>query len=374
MNENGASAALRAAAAAGTTNKLPELAKWLSEQEGITGRYVATDLCDAAASAATPEGDGGLPALLRELRGRPDSILAAFFTAPASGEIFELPGAVIGPAGELSAFAPTKQALAAWPADPSGLAVIARHPAQGRLGAVRTAAWLQTVLGAIGLASYARWQLIAPLASCPALGTAVYLSTPTGEPDPVDRAALAAPGPPPVSHLSELLTEPASRELVADATALEPSDLAQKRLTLAARWLQLAASAISTADALVSLGIALETIAGDESKGAIVERITKRAAIFLASGAVQDERSDVYYEELARAKKLYDLRSRAAHGQYDEWTEDQVKGDAGRDEFHRFVLDVTLAFRAHARERNMRDSADFKKWWQRAEGPEGLFC
>ena len=60
--------------------------------------------------------------------------------------------------------------------------------------------------------------------------------------------------------------------------------------------------------------------------------------------------------------------------QYDEWTEDQLKGDAGREEFHRFVLDVALAFRAHARERSMRDSADFRKWWKRAEGPDGLFC
>lgn len=373
MNENGASAALRAAAA-GSVDKLPVLAKWISEQDGIAGRYLATDLCAAAANAATSTEDGGLADLLHDLRNRPHSLLAAFFPSPASGGTFELPGATIGSAEELSKLAPTESALAAWPPDRTVLAVIAHHPAQGRLGAVRTAAWLQTVLGAISLASYARFRRIAPLAACPALGTAVYLSTQTGEPDLVDRAALAAPGPPPSSHLAELLTESASRQLVADATARDPEDLAQKRLTLAARWLQLAASAISTADALVALGIALETIAGDEAKGAVVERITKRAAIFLATRATEEERTDIYYEELARARKLYDLRSRAAHGQYDEWTEDQHKGDAGREEFHRFVLDVALAFRAHSRERNMRDSADFKKWWKRAEGPEGLFC
>lgn len=373
MNENGASAALRAAAA-GNMDKLPVLTKWISEQNGIAGRYLAPDLSAAASSAATCAGDGGLTDLLHDLRNRPDSLLAAFFPSPASGGIFELPGATIGSAEELAKLAPSKSALMAWPTDRTVLAVIAHHPAQGRLGAVRTAAWLQTVLGAISLASYARFQRIAPLAACPALGTAMYLSTQSGEPDPVDRAALAAPGPPPASHLVELLTEPSSRELVGDATALDPKDLAQKRLTLAARWLQLAASAISTADALVSLGIALETIAGDESKGAIVERITKRAAVFLATRAGADERADVYYEELDRARKLYDLRSRAAHGQYDEWTEDQLRGDAGREEFHRFVFDVALAFRAHSRERNMRDGADFKKWWKRAEGPEGLFC
>lgn len=373
MNENGASAALRAAAA-GNIDKLPALAKWLSDQDGIAGRYLATELRAVALSAATGTEDGGLGDLLRELRDRPNSVLAAFFPSPASAEIFELPGATIGSAEELRKLAPSEEALAAWPADGSLLTVIAHHPAQGRLGAVRTAAWLQTVLGAIGLASYARFEGIAPLAACPALGTAVYLSTESGEPDPVDRVALAAPGPLPATDLAELLTESDSLELVADATALDPRDLAQQRLTLAARWLQLAASAISTADALVALGIALETIAGDGSKGNVVERITKRAAVFLATRADQDERSDVYYDELDRAKKLYDLRSRAAHGQYDEWSEDQLKGDAGRDEFHRFVLDVALAFRAHARERNMQDDADFKKWWKRAEGPDGLFC
>jgi hypothetical protein len=373
MNENGASAALRAAAA-GNMDKLPVLAEWISEQDGIRGRYLASDLCAAAANAATRAEDGGLTELLHDLRNRPDSLLAAFFPSPASGGTFELHGATIGSAEELSKLAPSESALTAWPTDRAVLAVIAHHPAQGRLGAVRTAAWLQTVLGAISLASYARFQRLAPLAACPAFGTAVYLSTQSGEPDPVDRAALSAPGPPPASDLAELLAEPGSCELVADATALNPKDLAQKRLTLAARWLQLAASAISTADALVSLGIALETIAGDESKGAVVERITKRAAVFLATRAGEEERTDVYYEELGRARKLYELRSRVAHGQYDEWTEDQLRGDAVRQEFHRFVLDVALAFRAHARERNMGDSADFKKWWKRAEGPEGLFC
>ena len=46
-----------------------------------------------------------------------------------------------------------------------------------------------------------------------------------------------------------LFSDPAARELMNDATAREPADLAQARLTLAARWLQAAASALSTAGA-----------------------------------------------------------------------------------------------------------------------------
>jgi hypothetical protein len=64
---------------------------------------------------------------------------------------------------------------------------------------------------------------------------------------------------------------------------------------------------------------------------------------------------------------LYELRSRAAHGQYDEWNVDQAKADAGRTELHRFVLDVCLGLRRHARERGMKDEADFDKWWARVE-------
>jgi pimeloyl-ACP methyl ester carboxylesterase len=227
-------------------------------------------------------------------------------------------------------------------------------------------------LGAIGLAAYARSRTLAPLALCPALGTAIFLSTANGIPDPVDRAALLSPGPPPPAELADLISATDSRELLLDATARLPTDLAQQRLTLAARWLQLAASAISTADAFVALGIALETITGDESKSVVVERITRRAAVFLARAAPDDKRDDVYYDELKRAKRLYDLRSRAAHGQYDEWNEDQPTGDRNRDEFHRFVLDVILGFREHARERNMRTDEDFGKWWRRAE-LQGLF-
>jgi hypothetical protein len=202
---------------------------------------------------------------------------------------------------------------------------------------------------------------------------ASFLSTASGRPDPVDRAAMLSPGRPPSSDLADLMAAPDSQALLLDATAREPTDLAQQRLTLAARWLQLAASAISTADALVALGIALETIAGDESKSGVVERITRRAAVFIAIAAPADEREDVFFDELKRARRLYDLRSHAAHGRYDELTSDQTTSDANREEFHRFVLDVALGFRSHVRERNMRHDEDFGKWWKRAE-LQGVFA
>jgi len=366
MKEDGARAALRAAAA-GDESELGDLSTWLAAQDGIVGRYLVCDLQDAARTAATPVRDGGLGQLLNELRNRSDSVLAAFFPGSSASELFELPGALIGPAEALAARAPSEQALSAWPEDATTLAILTRHSSQGRLGAIRTAAWLQTVLGAIGLATYDRFQTITPLAPSASLGTAMFLSTANGEPQRVDRVALLAPGPPPTTGLSDLMAGDASRELVLDATARAPEDLVQQRLTLAARWLQLAASAISTADALVALGIALETIAGDDTKGAVVERVTKRAAVFLASGAPPDERGDIYFEELKHAKKLYELRSRAAHGQYDEWAADQAKDDASREEFHRFVFDVALGFRQHARAHNMGDLEDFKAWWKRAE-------
>ncbi len=366
MNENGASVALRAAAA-GDQSKLDELCTWLSMHDSVAGRYLAPDLLTPATAAAVTHGDGGLSQLLKDLQDRPDSMLAAFFPGEAAPGVIELPSAFIGRAGELKERAPNDKARRAWPDDENTLAVLSVHPAQGRLGAIRTAAWLQTVLGAIGLARYAHSGAIAPLASCPALGTAFYLSTESGNPDHVDRAALLAPGPPPAPELAEILTTPASWDILLDAASPKPNDLAQQRLTQAARWLQVASSAISAADSLVALGIALETIAGDGTKGAVVDRITRRAAIFRAVTADDDEQEDVFYEELKRAKKLYDLRSRAAHGQYDELSQDQSVQDDGREEFHRFVLDVTLGFRRLARDRNMQTLDDFNNWWKRTE-------
>lgn len=371
MNETGAASALQALSV-GDESKLDELCAWLSEQENIAGRYLTEDLRQAANHAASGGALDLLGSLVDELVGRPDSVLVAFFDNSRATEVFELPSALIGPASELLDSAGSQQAKIAWPDHGDALTVLARHPAQGRLGAIRTAAWLQTVLGAIGLAAYARSHTLAPLVLCPALGTAMFLSTPTGTPDPIDRAALLSPGPPPPAELAELMADPDSRELLFDATARVPTDLAQQRLTLAARWLQLAASAISTADAFVALGIALETITGDASKSVLVERITKRSAVFLARSASPDERDDVFYVELKRAKTLYDLRSRAAHGQYDEWKENQRAGDKNREDFHRFVLDVVLGFRNHARERNMRTNEDFENWWKRVE-LQGLF-
>jgi Apea-like HEPN len=366
MNDAGASATL-IAVATGDDSKLDQLLPWLYVRDGIAGRYLSGDLRDAVRSMARPGGDGGLSALLRELTERPESVLAAFFESTKAPGVFELPGALIGPAGEVAARAPSASGLSAWRDDDETLAVLARHPAQGRLGAIRTAAWLQTVLGAIGLTAYWQTRTLAPFALCPALGTALFLSTASGKPDPIHQAALLAPGPPPASQLAELMTASEPRELLLDATALTPRDLAQHRLTLAARWLQLASSAISAADALVALGIALETITGDEDKGQVVEKIAKRAAIFLAAGAPAEQRNDVFYDELKRAKKLYELRSRATHGQFDEWAGDQAKSDAGREEFHRFVLDVTLGFREFARDRNFRGIDDFMNWWKRGE-------
>jgi hypothetical protein len=184
---------------------------------------------------------------------------------------------------------------------------------------------------------------------------------------------MLSPGPPPSTELGEIMADADSLALVLDATARDPIDFAQQRLTLAARWFQLAASAISAADAFVALGVALETITGDESKSLVIERITKRAAVFLAVTAPESEREDVYYDELKRAKKLYDLRSRAAHGQFDEGAADQPATDTDREEFHRFVLNVALGFRVHARQRNMRHGEDFANWWKRVE-LEGMFA
>jgi hypothetical protein len=170
-----------------------------------------------------------------------------------------------------------------------------------------------------------------------------------------------------------LFADEEAKDIIADASARTARDLVQARLTLAARWLQAASSAVSAADAFVSLGVALEIVAGDRSKAAVIERVTRRAATFLAGGAPEEDRDDLYFEELRRAKHFYDLRSRAAHGQYDDRSADHTAADADRQAFHRFVADVCLGFRRHARERRMLDDDDFDRWWTRVE-IKGIFA
>ena len=372
MNKRGASLAFEALVA-GDEAKLGELCEWLAGNEGVAGRYLVDDLRAEARAAAVGDSKGGVDALLLELENRTDSMLVAFFPAASASTVCQLSGAWVGPAVDLTSAAPSKRALMAWPERGDTLTVITHHPAQGRLGAIRNADWLQTVLGAIGLASYKYSRTLTPVGLCPGRGSALFLSTASGEPDAVDHAALLSPTPPAAAEIANLFSAKESRDLLIDATARIPSDLVQHRLTLAAWWLQLAASTISTADALVALGIALETISGDDKKESVVEKVTKRSAVFLASSAPADERIDIYYDELKRAQKYYASRSRAAHGRYDPWIEDQSNADAVRAEFHRFVLDVALGFREHARARNMRDSDDLIRWWKRVE-LEGIFA
>jgi hypothetical protein len=368
VNERGASLALEAAAG-GDHGKLPLLTGWLAERDGIAGRYLPSDLEEAASRAA--EDDTGLEELVKNLKSPPDSVLVTFFPGTEAREVIEVEGAAIGPAEKLADYAPAG-APSEWPDGTPVLAILTHHPAQGRLGAVKTAAWLQTILGAVLIASYAKTGQLLPLGRSPAVGSALYYSGSACPGEQVERAALAAPGPPAATELAELEASEESLALIADAASKQPSDLAARRLTLAARWLQLAASAITTADAFVSLGIALETIAGDSEKSSVQERVTQRSAIYVVNSLPPEERPDAYEEQTAAAKRFYELRSRASHGQYAERDGEREQDETARAEFHRFVLNVALGFRDHSRQRQMRDTADLERWWKRAK-LEGLF-
>lgn len=367
MNEKGASDALRRIAAGNETG-LGDLVKWLLQRSDIAERYLPLDLEEAARARASESADGGLAALLDDLTNRPDSWLLAFFPSGKSSDlVLDLPYARIGPASALFSEMPNPlgQEMPAEAGDT--LAILTRHNAQGRLGAIRNAAWLQTVLGALGLAAFAHSNMVAPIVLCPVLGRAIFVDGFSGVADEVGRAALLAPELASTQQIASLLSNADAKSVVLDGTALSPADLVQQRLTLAARWFQLASSASSTADAVISLGIALEVLTGDQETIQVTDKIIRRSALFLASAAPADDRADVYFDELKRAKKLYGFRSRVAHGRYDEWNSNQSVADSERMEFHRFVFEVALGFRRHARERNMKDDKDFVTWWKRVE-------
>ena len=371
MNKKEAAGALRRVCE-GSKDEIGELCTWISKNSLLSEKYLFDDLCLAVERLATESDEIDLEQLNNHLDGRPDSFLAAFFTDYKISEVIDLDCARIGPASGLVNDVPPEIVHREWPNEPSMLMILTGHPAQGRLGAMRTAAWMQTILGAIGLVAYSKSGSISPVAASPGFSSAVFFSASDLETYPIERIALPAPSIGPES-LDELLAEPDGRQLLLDATARVPSDLAQRRLTQAVWWLHLASTTISTADALVALGIALETLTGDDSKQHVVEKVTKRAAVFAADSADPHERADVFYEQLKKALEYYDLRSRAAHGRYDHWNEDEARIDGLRSDFHRFVCDVALGFRGHTRARNMRDVDDLMRWWKRV-GIEGIFA
>ena len=371
MNKNQATSALRRVCE-GSKGEIGELCSWLSKNSMLSEKYLLDDLCLAVERLAIEFGNIDLENLTNRLDSRPDSFLAAYFPDYKISEVIELDGARIGPASGLVDDVPPEIVRRAWPNDPSMLVILTAHPAQGRLGAMRTAAWMQTILGAIGLVAYSNTGSISPFAPSSGFSSAIFFSASDGETHPIERVALPAPSPKPES-LDPLLAKPDARQLLLDATARVPTDLAQRRLTQAAWWMHLAGTTISTADALVALGIALETLTGDDNKQNVVDKVTRRAAVFVASSAEPEERTDIYYEQLKKAAGYYDLRSRAAHGRYDHWNEDEASIDRLRSDFHRFVCDVALGFRGHTRERNMRDVDDLIRWWKRV-GIEGIFA
>lgn len=367
MNDHGAAMVLDAIAG-GVTDKLNSLCEWIAQREELGGRYLPEDIKPTVLMAAERVAAGAAPgtdevlAVIADLAGRPESVLAAVFSSRGPSRLLALADAYLATAADLMARVP--EGLLGEPSD--RLAVAVRHPARGRLGAIRAAAWMQTVLGAVGLAAYARSKALAPVAACPTIALASYSggtltharSLESATRFPVDETEV---------RIEALFEDPECKALMVDATAREASDLAQARLTVAVRWLQSASSAVAAADAIVLLGVALETIAGDQNKGNVVERITKRAAIFLASGAPAEDQDDIYYEQRKRAESFYNLRSLAAHGRYDEIRGNQSKKDSERLEFHRFVADVCLGFRRHSRARSMLSEDDFMKWWKRVE-------
>ena len=219
---------------------------------------------------------------LGELVTDAETRLVAFFPQAQLDGSFSLDGAQLGPAKAIAETARIDPPVESGETG-SELGVMIRDPRGGRLGAVHAVGWLQTVLGALGLAAYDRWQGLGPVATCPSQASACLVAA--GDEPPVDVDIGAAlfrdtPGQREARRLADRIREPEAHPGRHRSRAKRPCPTpSDGHRALATDCLD---PAIRAADALVALGVALESLTGDDNKGAVLERVTKRAATFLA--------------------------------------------------------------------------------------------
>ena len=146
MNDRGASAALQAIAA-GDDSKLDELCSVAVASRRIAGRYLAGDLREAAGALPPHAGDGGLSSLLSGPGGPARQRARRVLPGLASARSLRASRRADRPRRRAGIRRSVRERARRLARGRRHARCARSPPAQGRLGAIRTAAWLQTVSG-----------------------------------------------------------------------------------------------------------------------------------------------------------------------------------------------------------------------------------
>lgn len=370
MSDQAAAAALaKLAADPADVNARAKVVRWLLKDELIRARVDESDLERFVDDAALAAGDAStaISRLKTDLGIAPGTSLIALFRRPAGEQVWQFGPVRFGPV-PLILDDELQPAAGSWgtPGESAAFAFRVEQDAIGVRGSERALEWLRAALGALYLAGRIEGAADARLGPIPAdeLAPAMFVGPTSSLRAVVDVMRLPSTIP---LDVDRLLSNEGAFELVSDCLQVEPLDLVQSRLRQAATWIQCSFDALSFADAILSLGVALEALIGSESTSDVIRTIGMRAAFLLREGNTPEERTLSASDWRSSATRLYQSRSTVAHGRYEFGADSNAKERKIRQEFEEIVCRVAAKFRAEGRKQRWLRDADLKRWQEKLE-------
>jgi hypothetical protein len=118
---------------------------------------------------------------------------------------------------------------------------------------------------------------------------------------------------------------------------------------------------------VLALGIALEALIGSEGSTDTVKVVSTRAAFLLREGKTRSDRALSGGGWRSATKRLYDARSRVAHGRYAEGAKSEQEERGVRAEFEDLVCRVGARFREVGRSEGWLSEKDLRAWQEELE-------
>jgi hypothetical protein len=352
-------------------NARAKVVRWLLNDPQIKLRVDERDaarLVDERSQLGADRGEEVLAKLKSELANAPGTTLVALFRHPSVERQWEFGPVRFGPVTKIIE-ENMRLAEGSWgpPAELASLAIRVEDPAIGILGCQRALEWLRAGLGALYLAGrIAGGGIDARLGPVPAdqLAPTMFAGPVSSLKSVVDVMRLPSTVPLEVDCLLSLSD---ASDLVNNCLQPHPSDLVQRRLRQAVPWIQCGFDALTFADAVLSLGVALEALIGSEGVDDVVRTISMRVAYLLREGETPEARALSASDWRNAAKDLYSFRSRVAHGRYEFGTAPNPKEIEIRHKFEEIVCLVTKKFCEVGREDGWLSDADLKNWQENME-------
>jgi hypothetical protein len=374
VSDQAAAQALEKVAASGDKAAAEKVVRLLLRDETISQRVDFADIEDAVVRAAGEMAQRGsapsvsMAALESALKSGTGTTLIAIFSVATVSTRKTVGCTEFGPAHALLDDSSLALERGDWGALGASdqLAIRVTDPALAGRGRRVALQWLRGALGALYLAGRAIGGVDVRVGPVPAddLAPSVFVGPPNQLACLVHAMRLPLSVP---LDIDKLLANTEAVDLMADCLGNDRSDLVSLRMRDAAPWIQLAFDALAYPDAVLSLGISLEALIGSESPADVVKVVSTRAAFLLREGRSRSDRAISGGEWRARTKRLYDARSRVAHGRYTEGTLSAEEQWQVRRDFEDLVCRVAVEFRNVGRRQGWTTDKDLRSWQDELE-------